>query len=255
VNISGLISRYLDRKAHGNVPASTQKLIVAAISDRIAKSFIVRPEDNRVHVSDIANGCTRKTWYRIHRGLHEAFDATTRKKFEYGFRYEDTVMAALIDAGYEPVHDKELDWGDVVGHPDFEIFIGENDQKQLHLVSAKTTMLFRNGGAPKVKTIDEIRDQQAQYIVQDGFYSIALGATTYTVNLSDRGTGMDADYEFNTAQEWPFVKARYDLIMDAANSANEPGADVPPWTRNAKGVSYLCKGCPVTSCRNNPHHV
>ena len=230
MNVSDLVSAYLlDNQAH--------------------ESESRMPE--RLHVADIANGCTRAVWHRIHNGVGKTFDSLTLKKFAYGHAWEQLVKDALTFAGYDLKVDELIDFDGVIGHPDI---LAINPSTR-HLIEVKTTMLFRNGGQPpKMYTKDEIRQKQAQYIIQACLYAKHYECDTFTVYLSDRGTGQDADFEFVTEQEWPFVRERMAAFKLVMTSEFEPDPVLPQWTRNPKGVSYLCRGCPVETCSQNPNY-
>jgi len=232
VNVSELVSAYLIDK---NVREGEERLPF------------------RLHVSDIANGCTRAVWHRIHNGLTNEFTSTQLKKFAFGHAWERVVEEALVFAGYEIIVDEMVEMDDgVIGHGD--ILAVNADTR--HLIEVKTTMLFRNGGRPPVMyTRDELREQQRQYIIQPTRYAKHYACDTFTLHLIDRGTGIDGDFEFVTAEEWPYVKARsaqFKLLMELPD---EPDALLPQWTRNAKGVSYICKTCPVLTCSQNPNYT
>jgi hypothetical protein len=209
----------------------------------------------KLHVADIANGCERAVWNRIHNGLESEFDDLTRKKMEYGLRYEQTVFAALEEAGYECLHGTTIDYLGVVGHPDLYTYL-KNGADERHLIEIKTTMLFRDGyGAPQHPDRDTLRKKSTQYVLQACFYAKALRAPSFTIHVSDRGTGADRDYHFTTDEEWPAVEERLQAMRAVLDPTVEPDPNPPQWTRNAKGVSYLCRSCPVITCRSNPAYV
>lgn len=225
-------------------------LVSAYLLDNQAHESESRMPD-RLHVADIANGCTRAVWHRIHNGLTTTFDATMLKKFAYGNAWEQLVKDALTFAGYDLKVDELIDFDGVIGHPDILAI----DPSTRHLIEVKTTMLFRNGGRPpEMYSKDDIRQKQAQYIIQACLYAKHYECDTFTVYLSDRGTGQDADFEFVTEQEWPFVRERMAAFKLVMTSELEPDPVLPQWTRNPKGVSYLCRSCPVETCSQNPNY-
>jgi hypothetical protein len=229
---------------------NVSELVSAYLLDKNASEAESRLP-NRLHVADIANGCTRAVWHRIHNGTTTTWTGRDLKKFAYGHAYESITKQALLYAGYELIVDEMIDLDGIIGHPDI---LAVNQQTR-HLIEVKTTMLFRNGGKPpEMYTQDEIRAKQAQYIIQACMYAKHYDCDRFTVYLSDRGTGLDENYEFVTAEEWPEVRERIAGFKLVVALEHEPDPILPAWTRNPKGVSYLCKGCPVVTCAQNPNH-
>lgn len=225
------------------------------LSETIASSIRAeRPErvdDGLLHVGDVANGCPRQVWHRLTSGAHVSFDDPTIFKFEYGHAWEQIVRQALFDAGVIP----NMDPPEIIEmtHPSGTKLVGHPDiVAEAELIEVKTTMLFRSGyNPPAHPDKDTLRMKSPQYIIQGALYAEALGKETFTIHVSDRGTGLVADYAFVTAEETPQAHERWDEMQSVYADEEAPAAP-PQWTRNAKGVSYLCRSCPVTTCLSNP---
>jgi hypothetical protein len=243
--------------------------------DRYLQEREERKSHNGLSVTDVSNDCPRAVWHRLHRGDRKEFSVVARKKMQYGIVWEDFVRQAMIEAGREVLRPKVMilapgeergllvDAGEfdleptrfagphaLVGHPDI---IEVLDDGTLFPWEIKTTMLFRNGGPPSHPDADELRLKSAQYVMQGVGYAYGLGAPRFGVYVSDRGTGTDREYIFDTASEWPLFEERWQMMTAALDPAREPEPNTPPWTRNARtGKSYLCTSCPVTACAFHP---
>lgn len=241
-----------------------------------------RKDHGGLSVSDVANGCARAKWWELHHGLRKEFDGTTRKKFEYGYALEKVVQTALEAKGYYIVPscvvvfhpEKQFPMNvdiipsnmydenpgeyakptDIVGHPDIVVnpAPGKTAIPGTLLIEVKSTMLFRNGNQPpQHPDIDTLRVKNGNYVIQGVAYAKGVGAKSFAVYVSDRGTGIDKTYWFDTEREFPLFEARKAELLPALNPDAEPEPTLPAWTRSAKGTSYLCRGCPVKSCANN----
>lgn len=218
-------------------------LLAASTSDRAAEV-----NDAALHVSDVANGCPRAVWHRIHKGVRKEFTPVTLRKMRMGHLWEDHVRAAFSFAGYHDVKSEIISIDDVTGHPDILIKAKKNDS--VHLIEVKTTYFFRSGWELQIPTPVKIQERSTNYLLQAYAYAKAEGASKFTVSIIDRNTGTMVDAEYPTDAFSGAWEARRALLEQALNPEVEPEADPPSWTRNAKGVSYLCTGCPVLSCKN-----
>lgn len=204
--------------------------------------------DNALHVSDIANGCPRAVWHRIHKGVDKTFSPATTRKMRMGHLWEDHVRKAFEHAGYADVKSEIIGFDGVTGHPDVLIRAKTNEKK--HLIEVKTTYFFKSGWELQIPTPESVMVRNPNYIMQAYAYAKAEGADKFTVHIIDRNTGTSVDLEYSTVE--PAIsglwEARREVMEAALDPEVEPEADPPSWTRNAKGTSYLCYGCPVKSC-------
>lgn len=244
-----------------------------AISDYLDSKRPPRKSHGGLSVSNVSNGCPRSVWHELQTGEGKTFDATTKKKFEFGHLWESVVLEGLKRAGYEErprevvnfgtfeIHKKALsqpvaafkidadtfDGGPAVfaardeltGHPDHVVA----KDGQVTVVEVKTTHLF---GRPHPETVEELLVKQGQYVLQTVAYAKAYNAKA-VLHVIDRSSGVDKDYELDVERYWPLFLARWEKMLPALGET-EPEIDVPAWTRNATGKSYLCIKCPAKKC-------
>jgi hypothetical protein len=233
MNVTQVIDRY------------EKHLMEASTRDRAAEA-----DDGALHVSDVVNGCPRAVWHRIHKGVKKDFTPQTTRKMRMGHLWETHVREAFAFAGYKDIKSEVIALDGVTGHPDILIRAKKNDRK--HLIEVKTTYFFRSGWELQIPTPESVMVRNPNYILQAYAYAKAEGADKFTVHIIDRNTGTVVDLEYQT--EDPAIvslwEARRAVLGAALDPEREPEANPPQWTRNAKGGSYLCIGCPVVSCLN-----
>lgn len=236
-----------------------------------------RKSHRGLSVSDISNGCPRAAWHRIHHGVRKDFPDNVRVSMRMGLQWEPVVEAALEASGAQMVepmvcvfpsfqdaqnghfpgartartHLVDVDTFDadpsahaapdhLVGHPDL-VFIKDGE---LYVGEIKTT-----GYAPDWPDLATVLSKQGQYIHQLTAYAYAYKAKA-VLYVAGRNRGDCIDFEFDPAEYWPLFLERWKLMLPALDASKEPEPLVPPWTINKSGTSYLCGGCPVTSCKN-----
>lgn len=239
-----------------------------AIDDYLNAKRPPRKDHGGLSVSSVANGCPREVWHRLRSGEAKTFDGPTKKKFEFGFAWENIVLAALKDQGFRPQDSGVAIFGpfpgsgamearfveseaydeapatyaarnELVGHPDHLVVDPDGN---LTVIEVKTTHLF---GRPHPE-LEDLLTKQGQYVLQTVAYAKAYNAKA-VLHVIDRSSGIDRDYELDVERFWPLFLARWEKMLPALGDT-EPEIDLPAWTRNPKGQSYLCRGCVAKKC-------
>lgn len=248
--------------------------------------FLAQPRERLSHgglgVATVSNACPRTVWHEIWKGTKPMFDVASRRKMRSGILYEDDLDAAVKAKYGDSVRGREVcifhtdgigrgridilpadefdacptkyaGRDDLVGHPDFVI---DGADVPLWECKASDKSFGRwakrrpNFGLPA--DANELRSDSKQYVLQGAAYAHAYGFDKFGIHLQDSASRQVGEYVFNTEEEWPAFEARWAMMREQClNPDQEAEANPPPWTMSASKGSYLCKQCPVTTCKSN----
>ena len=187
-----------------------------------------RGDEHSAHIADLYN-CDRATWYRRNGYSPEPFTPEKLAQFAIGHGYEMEVGATLIDAGYNVRTGVEVEYLDMIGHPD--IVIGDE-----LLIECKTT-----------EAVNPKDSVSLHHAVQAAAYALALGIEDCAVLVKHARSHVEAVYAFKAEGYRELIEQRAAEVA----TRTKPGAPIPPAVPNPI-AKWGCSYCSFRMCSSNP---
>lgn len=214
--------------------------------------------DGKIHVSDVANGCNLAVRHNKLYKTKSPVPPELQMKWDLGFGCEDIWKERgepqMLADGWKfiGIVDDEGFTSEtgVVGHEDR---LYERDGKR-HLLEIKSTVEFHKGAyIPWLHDQKYAEEHSTHYFIQAAGYAVHHKADTASILVIHRGSGNYIEYPVDIKKYFAKYEERRLLMEKSIAAETDPEPVLPDWTINEKtGKSYLCKGCPVSSCKLNP---
>jgi hypothetical protein len=222
-----------------------------------------RGDEHALHVADIT-GCDRATYARIVFGDQEPVDRHTAYKFELGNQTEAYAKAAHRHRNWQ-MHSKVvmyLDWDglhgrfaseDEIPDPDTGMILGHPDAVATDaVIEFKSTEFFQIPHPPWSRKVPQTEDEiPVQYRLQCAAYALALGKTQCLLAVFCRASGLEYYITFDPEHYRKRIEDRIPQMLNAMRSPSLPLPQLPDWSINKRGTSWLCRYCRFAGCQAN----